>query len=55
MNGAPIRLIVLVALLPYLAHFQQHFALYLANSVKMFLFMLPVILILIIAQKKVVN
>ncbi len=52
MNGAPIRLMVLGALLPYLAHFQQHFALYLANSLKMFLFMLPVILILIIAQQR---
>ena len=55
MNGEPIRLIVLVALLPYLTHFQQHFALYFANSVKMFLFMVPVILFLKFAKNTFVK
>ena len=36
-----IPLIAIVALLPWLIHFQQSLALYFANSVKMFLYMLP--------------
>jgi len=55
MNGEPIRLIVLVGLLPYLGHFQQHFALYFANAVKMALFMVPVILFLIFVKSTFVK
>ena len=41
MRGGPLALIVIVALLPWLIHFQQSFALYFANAVKMFIYMSP--------------
>ena len=41
-GGAP-GIISLAAMLPWLTVFEQHFALYFANAVKMFLFMTPLL------------
>jgi hypothetical protein len=46
LRGGPITVITIVALLPWLTHFQQSFALYFANSVKMYFYMLPAIALL---------
>ena len=35
--------ISLAAMLPWLTQFEQHFALYFANAVKMYLFMTPIV------------
>ena len=42
----PVVLVAIIALLPWLVHFQQSFALYFANSIKMLLYMLPGIVLL---------
>lgn len=46
LRGDPVSLITIIALLPWLIHFQQSFALYFANAVKMFIYMLPAITLL---------
>lgn len=46
LRGGSVTLITLIALLPWLIHFQQSFALYFANAVKMFIYMLPAIVLL---------
>lgn len=43
----PAALITIIALLPWLVHFQQSFALYFASVVKMLLYMLPGIVLLL--------
>jgi len=45
-TGGPLRSIVLTAMLPWLMAFDQHFAFYLANAIKMFLYMMPFLAIL---------
>lgn len=45
-RAGPVSLIAVVALLPWLIHYQQSFALYFANTVKMFFYMLPAIALL---------
>jgi len=45
-RATPLGIIGVVAMLPWLINFQQHFALYFANSVKMFLTMAPILLTL---------
>ena len=42
----PVVLITIIALLPWLVHFQQSFALYFASVIKMLLYMLPGIVLL---------
>lgn len=46
LRGRPVTVITIAALLPWFIHFQQSFALYFANSVKMFIYMLPGMLFL---------
>lgn len=45
-------LITTVALMPWIATFQQHFALYIANAAKMLVFMVPLIVIVRLAQRR---
>lgn len=46
LSGGAVPLIAMTAMLPWLATFQQHFAQYFGNVVKMFLIMLPFIIVL---------
>lgn len=41
LRAGSLSLVVIIALLPWLIHFQQSFALYFANAVKMFIYMSP--------------
>ena len=45
-TGGPLRSIALTAMLPWLMAFDQHFAFYLANAIKTFLYMMPFLAIL---------
>ncbi|MEK9643959.1 MAG: hypothetical protein VW547_00305 [Alphaproteobacteria bacterium] len=45
-------MITAVALVPWISTFQQHFALYIANAAKMFVFMVPLIVIVRLAQRR---
>lgn len=47
-RGGAAGIISLTAMLPWLTVFEQHFALYTANAVKMFLFMTPLLLVLLL-------
>jgi len=46
-SGKPAQTILVVALLPWLATFEQHFGVYFANLVKTMIIMLPLFLVLI--------
>lgn len=46
LSGGAVPLIAMTAMLPWLATFQQHFAQYFGNVVKMFLIMLPFVIVL---------
>ncbi len=43
--------ISLTAMLPWLTQFEQHFAMYFANAVKMFLFMTPIMVAWLIFER----
>ncbi len=50
-HGA-IGIVALTAILPWLIHFDQHFALYLANAVKMFILTIPLIVGLVLWHRR---
>ena len=47
-------MIAATALIPWLIDFDQHFALYIANALKMFIYMSPVVLVLALAERHAV-
>lgn len=51
-GGSATRLIALAAMLPWLAHFQQHFALFFAGAVKTFIIMAPLFIILAYCERR---